>query len=679
MDRVSSLTRGELFSFASVPVQATQTRILLLFPAPDPHHPIRGRLEAIELADGPALSSQRFTALSYAWGNVAEVTTMEMNGRPMNITTTLAAALRTLRRANETRVLWVDQTCINQADAVEKAVHIPLMRKIYSISEKTVAWLGLPTDETDRAMDYLNDVGEKGHKIGVCKLSFGELQGVVNGPSPGPTIDRARSLDRTPEKTKGDPLDDDKNIAMQVRKGRSVRAMIDKIIQEQGESYHLDIFPDLEFLFRLPYWTRGWVKQEILIPERVVFQCGNKTIDIDTLHSGIKFSHIFYKIHQSYAAKPRKRLLLDVRINRLLDRRERKGHRASLRYVLQWLQTDTKFSDPRDRIYGMLALVPEENQLGIMPDYTLPWEEVYIDAARRILDSGAINFLSMVRLPKSSAALPTWVPDLTTVREHMLIDLRTWYSDDQFKANLDTKHIKVAVSPQMELEDASEKLYRVRGIRIDEVVKVGSCYEHPPGVPWQEISPLPTLSDLAQFVTDAENSLDRSHPFSSNIALYEQAAWRAPVLDHETHTKTAIRSQRATKKNTLEAYHKYIKLLKEHTGLDAEGNPTLLPPSSIDSLVDEQVSGFIDHMSWMRHRRPYVGKGGYIGIGPKFMAPGDLICVLYGAFVPFVLRPVRRDGKERYEVVGECYCDGIMDGEALERLEEPEAHIFVLG
>ena len=59
-----------------------------------------------------------------------------------------------------------------------------------------------------------------------------------------------------------------------------------------------------------------------------------------------------------------------------------------------------------------------------------------------------------------------------------------------------------------------------------------------------------------------------------------------------------------------------------------------------------------------------------IGTGPEGLQVGDIVCVLYGGDVPFILHP---DGQGHYRVIGECYVSGIMRGEALDMgLEERE-------
>jgi hypothetical protein len=54
---------------------------------------------------------------------------------------------------------------------------------------------------------------------------------------------------------------------------------------------------------------------------------------------------------------------------------------------------------------------------------------------------------------------------------------------------------------------------------------------------------------------------------------------------------------------------------------------------------------------------------GLIGTGPEGLRTGDVVCVLYGGNVPFILR---RDTQGQYMLIGGCYVSGIMHGEALD-------------
>ena len=59
-------------------------------------------------------------------------------------------------------------------------------------------------------------------------------------------------------------------------------------------------------------------------------------------------------------------------------------------------------------------------------------------------------------------------------------------------------------------------------------------------------------------------------------------------------------------------------------------------------------------------------KSGLLGLAPPLAIPGDIIAILLGAPVPHVLR--KKDSC--YTLVGECYVNGVMGGEALAHLSK---------
>jgi hypothetical protein len=50
-----------------------------------------------------------------------------------------------------------------------------------------------------------------------------------------------------------------------------------------------------------------------------------------------------------------------------------------------------------------------------------------------------------------------------------------------------------------------------------------------------------------------------------------------------------------------------------------------------------------------------------MGIGPDAMKEGDIIAILFGGSVPYVVRTV----DQNHKLVGECYVVGLMNGEAM--------------
>jgi len=77
-------------------------------------------------------------------------------------------------------------------------------------------------------------------------------------------------------------------------------------------------------------------------------------------------------------------------------------------------------------------------------------------------------------------------------------------------------------------------------------------------------------------------------------------------------------------------------------------------------------------------------KGKALGLSPCDAQIGDLVCIIFGCSVPLVLR--KDVDREKYVLIGECYLDHTMDGEAMTYFEKmvksrnmlPEGTKFVL-
>jgi hypothetical protein len=59
----------------------------------------------------------------------------------------------------------------------------------------------------------------------------------------------------------------------------------------------------------------------------------------------------------------------------------------------------------------------------------------------------------------------------------------------------------------------------------------------------------------------------------------------------------------------------------------------------------------------------FVTENGMVGTGLPGMMAGDVSCILFGGSVPYFLRPAEIEGQ--YLLVGECYVEGLMAGEAM--------------
>jgi len=89
------------------------------------------------------------------------------NMRTLAVKPNLHAFLKEFRQKDQEVALWVDRICINQESNAEKQDQVSKMHKIYAIASNVSIWLG-PADEdrnSDRAMDFIGTILE-GDDIG---------------------------------------------------------------------------------------------------------------------------------------------------------------------------------------------------------------------------------------------------------------------------------------------------------------------------------------------------------------------------------------------------------------------------------------------------------------------------------------------------------------------------------
>ena len=66
----------------------------------------------------------------------------------------------------------------------------------------------------------------------------------------------------------------------------------------------------------------------------------------------------------------------------------------------------------------------------------------------------------------------------------------------------------------------------------------------------------------------------------------------------------------------------------------------------------------------------FTSQNGFVGLAPAIAKVKDCICLLSGAQVPFVLR--KAEGQLGWQVIGESYVHGLMNGEHWRRLTESQ-------
>jgi hypothetical protein len=75
-------------------------------------------------------------------------------------------------------------------------------------------------------------------------------------------------------------------------------------------------------------------------------------------------------------------------------------------------------------------------------------------------------------------------------------------------------------------------------------------------------------------------------------------------------------------------------------------------------------------------RRICVTKQGRVAVVPPYCEEGDIICIIEGAHMPFVLRDIGgKVPKQVYRLVGCCYVYGVMAGER--RTEKNQRFVII--
>lgn len=90
---------------------------------------------------------------------------IDLNGERFCVTQNLAEALRRLRQADQTEIMWIDALCIKQNDDEEKSTQVPLMGLIYEQAESVIAFLGKHDKTTPSLFWFLENL-EKTDDIG---------------------------------------------------------------------------------------------------------------------------------------------------------------------------------------------------------------------------------------------------------------------------------------------------------------------------------------------------------------------------------------------------------------------------------------------------------------------------------------------------------------------------------
>jgi hypothetical protein len=656
------LVMGTQFEYQRLVRPEREIRLLELLPST---HKLSKFRPACRIFHASLDENPSFLALSYVWGDASDKRTILVDKRPFRVTRNLFNAMMGLRETHSL-IIWIDAICINQADDEEKGWQVRLMGAIYRQASGVLAWFGASADNSDTVIDYLQILGERAEKCGLH-----------DGPEPCMRIWQAIT-------TRSSYMDDpDEVVSLSRLDGRlisvskiALKRLLDSISGEESQEKLLPI-ADLKRFFRRAWWGRVWVLQEITLPERASFACGTKRISRQRLRAAFNACYALRTTLTLKAQQPQR--LTAYQFEVVLMASQRASVMLSMSSIYQTrmfplvallrstcvgsvhhLQQDgyqhLESTNPRDKIFALLGLAKDQEELetlGVFPDYTKPREEVYITAMAALLRQGHTSLLSHCRTSRTRSNLPSWVIDWSVCMLETLQDVEpdhlTLYPRFTACGPKVQNHI---IIPDMGQEPAA--ITALANI-YDKVLRIGDVHRVDPtgtcvfGIDW-----LYEILRLSYEVQDIYADFDgRLHAVvrTSHAAIGYGADAKLQRVDR------FYDALRIFKANILRIKRKDIRLYLRYF---LAGTKVL---NLLRSGCGDPSRLFNEFMRMTSGRSPFVTEKGHLGLGSRYVRGGDIVALIGGAQVPFILRQ-QEGGK--YSIVSEAYVDGIMDGKAAE-------------
>ena len=224
--------------------------------------------------------------------------------------------------------------------------------------------------------------------------------------------------------------------------------------------------------------------------------------------------------------------------------------------------------------------------------------------------------------------LPSWLPDYSVWQRHTVLGAEIRVSHLHFRA-------------------AGHKPFSARWTEGSEFLAVdGFCHDKI-GVVSEEV-----FEHNTQTTTIISQWLQIAEPLICNGALGIDGFWQTLIGDQGRHIYPAP-----------EQYGTHFKNYLAHATARKAGYPGV--PRSQETLTVSEKANPLLQQAALGYAAPYrkffTTQKGTIGLGPRSMRPGDLVCILSGGRVPFI---VRAEGPY-FRLIGESYVYGLMADEAV--------------
>jgi hypothetical protein len=393
----------------------------------------------------------------------------------------------------------------------------------------------------------------------------------------------------------------------------------------------------LAALLQRSWFHRTWMVQEVASAQKAVFMYGSKLISWETVSKVVTTlrqnpSPTMTLEEASQVRHPQENLFAME-----MARRSANGTFPLSLFELLLATCFNKCSDPRDKVYAVLGLATDWQEIReLTPDYRwdITPEKVFERlAVWDIKQNRSLRILSCATGNQDSL-LPSWVPDWREVKN----------PNPFLRYNTRARFSAAATMPLRIWFSDHGKVLNVVGEVVDSIKGTGSEPKF-----CRIITMLPMLPDGFSRVTRDYEWLQNCHKQASN-ANGEMTKTR---FDEFWRTMTCgLTADGHPPPVEYGAYfEKYLAFIKhEHEAVAFDPLPRMGgddPDSETFSLIESSLE------KWSSRRRFCTTHKGRLASVPPNSRNGDLICVIYGGEVPYVLRP---HAPGVYTLVGGVLC-----------------------
>ncbi|OIW29751.1 hypothetical protein CONLIGDRAFT_343943 [Coniochaeta ligniaria NRRL 30616] len=558
------------------------------------------------------LKKAEYTAISYAWGDQYVTAPILVAGQEFDVTTNLAACLKRLA---------IRQAAKDPAEG-DSSLNI---------------WV-------DAICINQDDVVERNAQVLRMKEIFPHAKELIvwlgeEGPHTGLAVERindvTRLLDQLTENKDGDGFHDAR------------KRLPEHIYTRTKDEHEMTVRYGVMDIYEREWWERTWILQEVGLSKDVVVHCGYYEMTWESLESFHKFAgflmmespELLFDIGGGQGMQMVDIEKLPLAVLNLRDDLEQ-SYESSLHMLIDNTRNH-KATDPRDKIYGILGLSSDFRSGGIFPRYEHPVLGVYFDVLKAHFEKyDALDILDQCQFGDTGAiGLPSWTPNWALPEP------------DDFLPEILPKYLTNKGEEPKHAFDACGGLSlssRPWSFGDDNTLHLtGACF------------------DTVQSITDVADFL---HGWTLESLL---EAWLPTVPTPDQKYPFAPGTW-------LDAFRRTIVI--DVRFLPTERDFAMVFPDDPDSREKES---FLDRLSEARpafykacmlKRLAYTSKG-MMGLVRPETQVGDRIAVLAGSKVLHCLREVTQasgKGKARYQLVGEAYFHGMMDGQAMAGLELEE-------